>query len=516
MSYTHTLSVVLGFWVILSLSHPVVGAQSLQGERVEALIRNVERRDFTVFERIDVMVETVKGDTAWVSVPERAVQTLRSMGYDITVLPERRESARTEGYHSYSEMVAVLQNTATNYSNICRLYAIGKSYQNRDLYFIKITDNPDEQEDEPEFRYIATMHGKEPLGMEICLRLIQYITENYGIDSEITSLVDDIEIWIMPLMNPDGYVAQTRSNAQGFDLNRGFPDRIYDPVNTSAGRPAEVAVIMEWGKNHSSVLAGNIHSGACVVNYPYDSTADPENTYYEASPDDALFIAQASTYAALNPRIYNDPYFDDGITNGVEWYPVQGSLQDWSYVWMGCNEVTIEVFDGYIVDASWIPIVWQENQNAMIAYMKECLKGLRGIVTDKHTGAPLAATVLIDGNEHAVYTDPDVGDYHRMVLPGEYDVRIVAEGYADTVYTGIQIAEGRATRLDVEMIPSDTFNSVDLNRDGVLNMADVISALKIISGEDIDELENLVSDVNGNVQIGLEEILYLLRIISEK
>ena len=115
---------------------------------------------------------------------------------------------------------------------------------------------------EPEFRYISTMHGDEWLGNEMCLYLIDHLTDNYGSDPDITEMVDEIDIWIMPLMNPDGYVSGSRYNANFVDLNRNFPDPYTSPDNTTDGREPETAVIMNWSFASSFSLSANFHAGA--------------------------------------------------------------------------------------------------------------------------------------------------------------------------------------------------------------------------------------------------------------
>jgi hypothetical protein len=195
-----------------------------------------------------------------------------------------------------------------------------------------------------------------------------------------------------------------------------------------------------------------MHTGSLVVNYPYDANASGAYVY-TPTPDDDLFIHISEEYSQHNEPMWNSSYFYHGITNGADWYVIYGGMQDWNYVYMGCNEVTLELSNTKIPSASQIPTYWSQNRDSMLAYMATCLIGVRGIVTDAGTGEPLAATVTVAGRNHEVYTDPDMGDYHRMLLPGTYNLTFEADGYDPVTVSGVVVSSGDATRLDVALNP---------------------------------------------------------------
>lgn len=112
--------------------------------------------------------------------------------------------------HHYTDLVSKLQSFAKKYSNLTRLYTIGKSVQNRDLWVLEISDNPGKHEPgEAEFRYVANIHGNESVGRELLLLLIQSLLENYQRNSTIRHLIDNTRLHIMPSANPDGYEMAT-------------------------------------------------------------------------------------------------------------------------------------------------------------------------------------------------------------------------------------------------------------------------------------------------------------------
>ncbi len=382
---------------------------------------------------------------------------VKSKGFEIVEIPnyaklmadslwEATKDTKNQmaAYHTYEELTAELDSIATGHPDICHLESIGHSVQGRELWFMKISDNVDQEEDEPEFKYISTMHGDEPVGTELLMYLINYLVDNYGTDSLVTHLVNNTEIWIMPLMNPDGNALHQRYNANGVDLNRNFPDPITDSTNTPEGRELETQAVMNFCFGQSSVSSVNFHTGALVVNYPWDCQ-------YTLTPDNDLFIEISLVYSRRNPPMYNSSEFDSGITNGAQWYVIHGGMQDWNYNWLACNEVTIELSNTKWPDASTLPGFWDDNREAMLAYMGQCHRGIRGLVTDAITGQPLAATVSVPEIGKDVYTDPDVGDYHRMLLPGIYTVQFSADGYVPQTFYNLQVVADSATRLDVQL-----------------------------------------------------------------
>jgi carboxypeptidase D len=363
-------------------------------------------------------------------------------------------------YHSYASLTNDLNAYAAAHPDICRLYTIGTSVQGRDLWALEITQNPGTEADKPEFFYASTMHGDERVGMEMSLYLIDYLLNGYGVNPRVTSLVNSTEIWVLPLANPDGSEANTRENAHGVDLNRNFPEggpsnnlgNIFSgPAINTSGLEPETAALMQFNAAHRFVASANFHTGALVVNYPYDN--DGLGSVNSPCPDDALFRQMALTYSSHNAPMYNSTQFTHGITNGAAWYAVLGGLQDWSYRYMGDNAVTIELSNTFQPPAAQLPTLWDDNRESMLSFMETVNElGVRGVVTDAQTGRPLSAQVLVQGNSQPVFTDPDVGDFHRMLLPGTYTITISAQGYNSRTIPNVAVFSSSTTRLDVGLL----------------------------------------------------------------
>jgi ankyrin repeat protein len=380
---------------------------------------------------------------------------------------DKDDSPPRDDYRTWPEIEQLLADWAADYPDICELHDLGPSVLGRHIWALRITDDLELEEDEPEFKYVSTMHGDEWVGNEMCLFFIDLLLTNYGSDPRITNLINEIDIWIVPVMNPDGYVLNRRENYNGVDLNRDFPEGTQGDENTTVGRQPETAAVMEWSFGDSFTLSANFHTGALVVNYPFDN--DGMGSVFSPTPDQDMFVWISEEYSQHNLPMWNSPYFYHGITNGAAWYSISGGMQDWNYRYMGDNDVTIELSNTKRPPYYQIPQFWDDNRESMLAYMETCLIGVRGIVTDADTGVPLAATVTVVGRDHEIYTDPDVGDYHRMLLPGTYELRFEAEGYDPLVVSNVIVNSGDATRLDV------TFGTPpgDLNGDGCVDQSDL-------------------------------------------
>ena len=427
-------------------------------------IRLADRKaDLKLLLDLDIDVDAVFFDRVRATLILEEMEKLTLLGFDLEPIPDEAKLAAAASaesipaaYHTYATLTSELQAIAAARPDLTRLYTLGLSVQGRELWMMKISRNPDIEEDEPEVRYIAAMHGDEVVGKELCIGLIHHLVDLYGTDPRVTALVDGTEIWILPSMNPDGTELVQRYNANGFDLNRNFPDQFTDPVDSPAGRPSEVAAVMSWGYAHSTNLSANFHGGSLVVNYPYDGTASGVADY-SASPDDAWLVSVSRTYADLNPPMLAsnlDGAFFNGITNGADWYVIRGGMQDWNYVWRGDHEVTIEQSVTKWPPASTLPSFWSDNLDSMLSYFERAHEGVRGIVTDAASGAPLAATIRVTGSTAATYTDPDVGDYHRLLLPGVYRLEISAAGHVTAVLDDVVVEPGAlATRRDVALLP---------------------------------------------------------------
>jgi hypothetical protein len=413
---------------VFALAALLVPIGALAYPRDDAALVEVDvqgRADIARLNELSMDIVSVRDGRARIAAVPDEVEALWANGFRPVVLMDRMKDAvrsldvRDRGeYHSYSELTADLQAWAAEYPSITKLVSIGQSVLGREIWALKISDNAAIEEDEPEIQWIGCHHGNETISVEVPYYMAEYLLTNYGTDPQVTWLVNEREIWIIPLFNPDGHEAGSRYNANGEDLNRNYLCPNGSNASTAFSEP-ETQALRAWDIGQNAVTSLTFHSGSQCVNYLWDYT-------YSPTPDEPLIITISNGYASYNG------YW---VTNGADWYIAIGTCQDWCYDTRGEIDTTIELSDNFEPPASQIDAIFEENRRSMLYQARQSGHGIRGLVTDAETGDPIYATISIPEIGKDVYTDPDVGDYHRMVESGTYTVVASAEGYpTQTVY----------------------------------------------------------------------------------
>ncbi|XP_019620328.1 PREDICTED: carboxypeptidase E-like [Branchiostoma belcheri] len=382
-------------------------------------------------------------------------------------------------HHRYAALQRTLRETAAMCPNITRLYDIGYSVRGRALTVMEITDNPGVHEPgEPEFRYVANIHGNEPRGRELMLHLTRYLCERYlAGDKRITTLIDNTRIHILTALNPDGYevaagpgspehensVWSGRLNAMGIDLNRNFPDlnsqayynEKFGGDNHNFPIPAhfwyfnqvapETKAMIKWSQDLPIVLSGHFHDGELLVNYPYQVTRQGYDLWgflsaESRTPDDGMFRHLAQTYA-VSHRTMTNPYTkpcryqnfasQGGIANGASWFSVSGGLSDFLYLHTNSLDLAMELGCSKFPAEKDLEKEWHNNKESLLRFMEQIHIGIKGFVRDENCKPIEGAVIHVEGIDHDVTTARD-GDYWKLVLPGYYTVTASAGSFTTT------------------------------------------------------------------------------------
>ncbi|MCU0407602.1 MAG: hypothetical protein MUD02_01520 [Bacteroidales bacterium] len=401
----------------------------------------------------------------------------RNYDYSMAGLPARKgilssasfgEALSWNVYPTYLQYDSIMRSFQSRFPELCHLDTIGLTNYGKQVLVLKISDNHGADEDEPEVFYTSSMHGDETGGFILMLRLCDYILANYSTSSRIRNLVDNLEIWINPLANPDGMYRTgnlmsnpTRFNAYGYDLNRNFPD----PLVASVTLQKETVDMMKFLAERRFVLSANFHSGSEVVNYPWDRWLEKKHA------DDLWFYLISRAYADTVHAWATPGYMtelDNGVTRGAVWYVITGGRQDYVTWDLRGREVTIELDNDFITPVSQLESLWQWNYRSLLSYIENALFGIHGHVEDALTGNPVPAVISIPGydkDNSQVYSDSLTGRYTRLLNPQAWTLKFSAAGYLDTTIYNIPVFAGQRTLLDVRMVPLvnaiDTTNPVE-------------------------------------------------------
>ncbi|HEY0449447.1 MAG TPA: M14 family metallopeptidase [Actinophytocola sp.] len=276
--------------------------------------------------------------------------------------------AADSNYHNYAEMTAAINAAVAAHPTIVNQRVIGKSYQNRDIVALKISDNVATDENEPEVLFTHHQHAREHLTVEMALYLVNELTGKYGTDSRVTGLVNSREIWIIPDMNPDGgeYDISTgsyagwRKNRQpnsgssyvGTDLNRNWPYQwgccggsSGSPSSetyrgASAGSAPEIQVAMNFVR--SRVVGGvqqiktniDFHTFSELVLWPFGYT------YNDTAP--GMTQQEYNTFATLGQQMAATNNYTPEQASDL--YITDGSIDDWLWANQKIYSFTFEMY----------------------------------------------------------------------------------------------------------------------------------------------------------------------------
>ncbi len=299
------------------------------------------------------------------------------------------QAGRNGKYHSYLELERDLLALQNAYPRLVRVFDIGESIEKRKIYALKISDNVELDEEEAEVLFLGCHHAREWISVEIPFLLGKFLAENYEKKSEIKSLVDNSEVWIVPLVNPDGleysihFYRYWRKNRRlnsdgsyGIDLNRNYGykwghDNIgSSPVpgsavyrGTSPFSEPETQAIRDFflEKNFQALIS--YHSFSQLILHPWGYTTT-------VTEKDALLREIASRMSEIIKKARGTVY-EYGQAGGFL-YLTNGDTIDWSFASSGIPSYTIELppldelHGGFFNAEEEINGIFQENLPALL------------------------------------------------------------------------------------------------------------------------------------------------------
>lgn len=276
---------------------------------------------------------------------------VRKMTYDLSdewPVPEGFELGTCGGFFTIDQAMAHLDEMAEQYPELIspRQELDFPTHNGRELYWVRLSDNPNMNEDEPEVLYTGMHHAREGIGMQLLFYYMYYLLENYDTDPDVKYIVDNFELYFVPIVNMDGYAyniitnsgggGQWRKNRRqnddgsyGVDINRnygymwGYDNNGSSPVpdddtyrGPSAFSEPETQCMKNFCEEHQFRIALNYHSYSNLLLYPWGYSND-------LCEDDYIFHTHGGILTRENGYTYGPGSTTIYITNG-------GS-DDWMY-----------------------------------------------------------------------------------------------------------------------------------------------------------------------------------------
>jgi len=385
---------------------------------------------------------------AYVIPKEIAILELNEINFEVEIEDLNKQELiqfSEVAYHSYQEIIDLADSLEQEFPEICEKYIFGESLGGRQLAALKISDNVAEDELEAEILFDGGIHGDEICGPENIIRFARDMCIDYGTDPDITDLINNREIWLYLMVNPDGREAVPRSryNNNGVDLNRDW-GYMWDGWGSSTGAYSQVEskALRSCMYNNQFVVHTTYHGGTEYISLPW--------SYRSSQPPDWNHIYQlGGVYASTS--LYPNLEYGQGNTG---MYAINGSTKDSNYGVMGSISWSMEISYDKQPPVSQLMLYYNRNYPAMMAMIEYAGYGLEGIVSDAMTGDPVTASVFVE-NYMPTYTDPTAGDYHKYVLPGTYSITIMANGYETQTIDNVVVTTNSATSTNFELQPEN-------------------------------------------------------------
>jgi carboxypeptidase T len=487
------LCFLLILWTFLVGNRPGLSSS----KRDAALVRILISYPAQIQEIRDLGIELIsetEGETRVdVAADQQQLDELIARGFNIQILSTAEELSRLEitldpEFHTYEEMADELIVLQSAHPQIAMMESIGVSAEERRvIWAFKISDNVHQEEDEPAVLYNGVHHACEVMGLEICMRLISDLLNDYGTDPDVTFWVDNTEIWFIPLLNPDGHSAVTDSislwwrkngrdlndngvlyeydcndwwecyteganNNRNYDFNwvyGGSPDPWhYDYRGAYPFSEDENVSIRDLAEVQKFVVSISYHSSGEIVYYPWHW----DGSY---APDDVTLTDLAQQIASRITK-HNGPGVYTYGRNGAR----VGMSANWFYGTQGTFDFMIEVLDypTFIPPGLEIDSVYHANKPGALYILDRVHQTcITGIISDSLTGLPLEARVKILQLYSPVLSprtsDPIFGRYRRLLTPGTYNLEFSKPGYYSKQFSNVFVGTGEPTVLSVQLVP---------------------------------------------------------------
>ncbi len=406
-------------------------------------------------------------------------------------------------FHNYLSTLNALSAIAAGHPEITRLDTIGFALSGLAILCIKISDNPALDEDEPPVLIVGNHHGNEVQSVEVTLSQVNYLVDNYGLVQEVTNWVNGMELWFVPMVNPDGREAMRRTNNHDVDLNRNY-SFAFTPGGghgTAAFSEPETRAIRDLAAQYPPVMSLSYHTSGEYFLHAWTHTD-------QSAPDEAAMLYLGNILCnSVTDEAGTGHY---ALLQGGRWYFTPGEYVDYMYVTHNTLAFTVEMGTSQEADYSLVPQLIQNNLNGFKTMLRQVNRaGVTGLITDGSTGRPVAATIDIpamDGQGKLLPRTADslYGRYYRYLAPGTYTLLFSAPGY-ESITREITIYPDSLTYLNIPMGGAPCLELTGLriddplgNRNGLLENGETANVELLVMNTGLKPAHGIVADIRSD------------------
>jgi len=378
---------VVFFLVVLFGAQAVLAADSKIKDEVPQIVKVYVsgRQKVAELANMGLDIAEVKKNYVVLVLSKTDLRDLETRGFKYRVMVDDANSllapfrsGTLKKYHSFEQVEKIMKDAEKNYPDICKLEVIGKSFEGRSIYAMNISGNVTGKTaaaKKPACLFMGLHHSREWISVEVPLALLIELTEKYAKDENVKKLVDEHDIWIVPVASPDGLIySQTKSTmwrknrrlnadkSYGVDLNRNYgyqwgnvgasnspgSDTYHGTKAFSEFTSQAIKALAEREKFRTSV---SFHSYSELVLYPFGYGYDIP------CPDKKLLSELAAEMAKFN-----------GYTpqNSADLYPAMGDSDDWLYGTAGALAFTFELGSQFVPNDAEVDKICADNVKACL------------------------------------------------------------------------------------------------------------------------------------------------------
>ena len=224
-------------------------------------------------------------------VPESKLSRFKQLAPKAQYIPISQEkNLDFNGYRSFTQVEDELKKLALQYPNLAKLEIYGTTNDGHHLYVLKVSDNVQRDEDEPELMITSATHGDEIITVEVEMELINLLLKNYDKDPRLTKMINEKEIFFIPVVNPQGFSNRARY-ASNVDPNRDYPY----PGDENKKSVDCIEAIRKWFHSHNIKGSIDLHAYGKLIMFPWAYTKDSP-----PSEDESNFQYLTNSMAEIN------------------------------------------------------------------------------------------------------------------------------------------------------------------------------------------------------------------------